>query len=196
MFEGRAGGGEVALFADDAEFAGDGGAGPVHAAGDLLYGEVGVGEVGFEFVAAGRGAGPGQRFVLAEGGEGSGAFDFAAEEQAAGEVGDEETPGLADGLGGTGEAEEVVATLAGQTEVWFRGVVPAGVGELDVVERCEVWGAEREIDGVDFALAFGAEPDPVHEAHASALDAEDGFATEGLLEPVREAIGKLLPIGG
>lgn len=53
LFQGGAGGGEVALFADDAEFAGDRGAGPMHAASDLVEGKVGLGEIGFEFVAAG-----------------------------------------------------------------------------------------------------------------------------------------------
>lgn len=103
--------GDVFLGADALDGGEDVGRGHEQVAGDAGDGPA-VEDAAADLVAAGGFAvGLGVEGALARGGEGVGSFDFVAEEEAVGEIGDQVVPGVG---GGAGEELDAVAVVAGE----------------------------------------------------------------------------------
>lgn len=115
--------------------------------------------------------------VAAFAGEGDGgwAFDFVAEEEALGEVGDEEVPAVAGGEGGVADLVAVEAGPSGGGG----GVVPLEVEVGGEVEHGADGAREEEFVGAFAAGVFEtrADEDPaaVHGAAGAVVD-DDGLA--------------------
>jgi hypothetical protein len=150
-------------------------------------------------------------FALIPGGFG----DFVAEEQAAGEVGDDGVPGAVVGASGGGdlvaesageeggrrrEVVEVIAEFARGMRHGTRDKEGGGIAAEEVEEGAR---GQRVEDSAGWFFAGGAEPAPAAEAHffiafGSSLGVEGGvvgFADNGLFEVVGDHVGEELPEG-
>lgn len=128
-----------------------------------------------EAAAGSLGAGVFGVAAFAGEGDGGGAFDFVAEEEALGEVGDEEVPAVA---GGEGGVADFVAVEAGPAS-GGGGVVPLEVEVGVEVEHGADGAGKEELVGAFAAGVFEAradeDPAAVHGAAGAVVD-DDGLS--------------------
>ena len=185
---------DVVALVDLGGFGADGVAGEVEFAGDAGEGEVGGDEEVLDALEREGGTG----VVLGVVGafaflfEPGGFLDFAAEEEAAGGLEDEEVPG--DAEVGAGEVQYAVAVGAGEDGGGCWEGFGEGGGEAD--PGAEVVAADGVVDDADGLAAAGAEPGPALEGVAALDEFVTGEAGEGLAEAFGHEVDVPAPLAG